>query len=123
MNRIPMSHEISVVTPADIERQRRVEQARAAKLIEDRKRREQERERARIDAEREAGREALEAYEAEVRASVLASGGSEADFSRLWPDLKARYLAEKAAERMTARKRRVAEIADRMKAAGGVPRL
>jgi hypothetical protein len=123
MNRIPMANEISVLTPADMERQRRVDSERAARMISDRKAKEAERERARIAAEREQGAAELDAYREQARAALLASGGTSADFEREWPTLKGEYLRRRATERMTAKERRVAEIKDRMRAAGGVPRF
>jgi hypothetical protein len=119
---IPHRDEITYVTKQDDERRRKAESDRAAKLIADRKAREAEQEKARETAAREQGRQELERYETEARASLLASGGSAADFARIWPDLKASYLKEKALERMSSKERRAAAMYERLKA-GWTPRL
>jgi membrane protein involved in colicin uptake len=112
---LPLAGEVRMLTPADEERRRRIESERARELIERRHKEEAEREQARVAAERERGAAELDLYETQARESVLASGGTAENFRRLWPDLKSRYLADRAVERMGARERRVSELYARMK--------
>ncbi len=57
-------------------------------------------ERERIDAEH--GTLELEDYHDRARSAWLGNGGTAADFTDSWPELRRRYLTEKTAEGLTA---------------------
>jgi hypothetical protein len=97
----------TTVTPQQQEAAREVEAARVRAAVERRQREDAERARQRAEAAREAGRQELAAHEEACRRAFLSSGGTESEFVRAWPSLRARYLEEKTLEGLTQRERAV----------------
>ena len=111
---IPLAYEVREQTLEEAEQRRAAASATAQKLIDDRLAREAEQAAARDRLDAERGAAELDAYRTEARASMRASGGSSADFERLWPELRGDYLKARALQRMGARERRAEEMYRKM---------
>ena len=108
----------TTATPDQLAEGREREAARIAKAVDARKREEAEAKAARERALHELGAAALAEYEESCRQNVLRSGGTAADFARVWPDLKADYLKRRAAEGPAILERAKDELRERMRTAG-----
>lgn len=111
-------HPYSRVTPEQLNRAREAESARVLAGIEARQKREAAEARAKERAEQERGRAELDRYEVEAKAAYLASGGDSGGWLGVWSKLKTEYLADRARERMTGPERRVAAMAEKLRASG-----
>ncbi len=89
--------QLAAAGEAERERINRAVEARLAR--EDEQRAEQ----ARLDAER--GAAELDAYRDQARAAILGSGGTSADFERLWPELRSAHLKDTAESKLTSQQR------------------
>lgn len=104
----------TIITDAEAERVKAVEQARIAAAV-----RERQAEAERLTSERAARRAAdghrrLEDFKGQMHQRFLNNGASESDFQASWPELKRKWITEQATDpadalyaRMTAGTRRV----------------
>ena len=120
-NFIPFADGISTISPAEDARRQKAASDAARQLIDELRAKEAEQAAARDRLDAERGQAELDGYRTEARASMRASGGSSADFDRLWPELKSDHLKARALERLGAKGRRVQELYERM-TGGQTPR-
>ncbi len=102
--------QLAAAGEAERERIDRAVEARLAR--EDEQRAEQ----ARRDAER--GQLELDSYRDQARAAILGSGGTSADFERLWPELRAEHLKETAESKLTSQQGLIEQTKAEMRASG-----
>jgi len=113
----------TTVTPAQMAEARAAETARINRAVEARLEQEAaaRAEQARLAAEH--GARELETYREAARGAILGSGGSAADFERLWPELRSARLKGQAETKLTAHDRLVEQTKAEMRASGRYSKL
>ncbi len=113
----------TTITPEQLAAAGELERLRINRAVEARLAREDEQraEQARRDAER--GQLELDHYRGQARAALLSSGGTSADFERLWPELRAEHLKETAESKLTAQQRLIEQTKKVMRASGRFTRF
>lgn len=101
------AHYPTTITPEMQEAAREAERLRIEAAIEQRKKDQAERARQREQDELERGQAALTEYRERCRASWRASGGTDAEFEREWPRIKADHLRAQVADGKTPQERLV----------------
>jgi hypothetical protein len=105
-------------TPADVERRQAEHRQRVEAAIAKRERdaaeyRQEQERRARAE-----GQAALERYEQEAKQAWLHSGGTALEFAHAWPEMRRKFLAERAEQRLNGQARRVAAEMAALRASG-----
>jgi hypothetical protein len=113
----------TTVTPESLAAAGEAERLRINRAVEAREEREAaaRAEQARRDAER--GQLELDHYRDQARAAILSSGGTSADFERLWPDLRAAYLKDTAEAKLTSQQGLIEQTKAEMRASGRFTRF
>jgi len=113
----------SVVTTEQLAAANVAETARIERAVEAREAREADARAKQAQLDAEHGAAELESYREQARAAILGSGGSAADFERLWPELRAARLKDQAESRLTAHGRLIEKTKREMLESGRYVRM
>jgi len=108
----------TTITPEQLAAAGELERLRINRAVEARLAREDEQRAERERLAQERGQLELDHYRGQARAALLSSGGTSADFERLWPELRAEHLKETAESKLTAQQRLIEQTKREMRASG-----